>query len=122
MTHHQKTMAATDIVSAYLETCAWAESGSSECSLGKYSPEFSSAAIAYALERCRSFLHDNPDVEGLDPGQVGHDLWLTSQGHGAGFWDRGLGERGRRLTARAHLEAADVYIGDDGLAHFMGEG
>lgn len=22
--------------------------------------------------------------------QIGHDLWLTRGGHGAGFWDRGL--------------------------------
>lgn len=30
--------------------------------------------------------------------QVGHDLYLTAVGHGAGFWDRGLGELGERLT------------------------
>jgi hypothetical protein len=34
----------------------------------------------------------------------GHDLLLTRSGHGAGFWDRGLGELGDRLT-----EAAKVY-------------
>ena len=37
-------------------------------------------------------------LEDLDPGQVGHDFTLTRNGHGAGFWDRGLGERGDRLT------------------------
>jgi hypothetical protein len=34
----------------------------------------------------------------------GHDLLLTRNGHGAGFWDRGLGELGDRLS-----EAARVY-------------
>ena len=29
--------------------------------------------------------------------QIGHDLWLTRQGHGAGFWDRGL-PNGDKLT------------------------
>ena len=29
---------------------------------------------------------------------VGHDCWLTSEGHGVGFWDRGLGELVDRLT------------------------
>ena len=29
---------------------------------------------------------------------IGHDFWLTSQGHGAGFWDRGLGDLGDKLT------------------------
>lgn len=24
----------------------------------------------------------------IDYGQVGHDFWLTRNGHGAGFWDR----------------------------------
>jgi len=34
----------------------------------------------------------------------GHDLLLTRSGHGAGFWDRGLGELGDRLS-----EAASAY-------------
>lgn len=33
--------------------------------------------------------------------QLGHDFWLTRNGHGAGFWDRGLGELGDRLTELA---------------------
>lgn len=55
------------------------------------------------------------DVTGLGAGQVGHDFVLTRNGEGAGFWDRGLGEQGDRLTeacrpyGRFHL-----YIGDDG--------
>lgn len=49
------------------------------------------------------------DLRGMDPGQAGHDFLLTRDGHGAGFWDRGLGERGDRLSA-----AARVY-GDSGL-------
>lgn len=32
---------------------------------------------------------------------AGHDFWLTRNGHGAGFWDRGLGALGDRLTAAA---------------------
>jgi hypothetical protein len=116
-------MIPADILPSYLEACAWAESGDPECSLGKSAPDFHPDAVAYALARCESFLHDNPDVEGLDPGDVGHDLWLTSHGHGAGFWDRGYEyARGQRLTKRAELEQTDVYIGGDGLAHFMGEG
>lgn len=38
----------------------------------------------------------------VDPGQAGHDLILTANGHGAGFWDRGLGRAGERLTTAAH--------------------
>ncbi len=50
--------------------------------------------------------------------QAGHDFWLTRNGHGAGFWDRGLGKLGDRLTAAAKVygEAA-LYVGDDGTLH-----
>ena len=33
--------------------------------------------------------------------QVGHDFWLTREGHGAGFWDRGNGPQGDRLAELA---------------------
>ncbi|UZJ23692.1 hypothetical protein RHODO2019_10780 [Rhodococcus antarcticus] len=33
--------------------------------------------------------------------QMGHDFYLTRCGHGAGFWDRGLGELGDRLSEAA---------------------
>lgn len=52
-------------------------------------------------------------------GHVGHDFWLTRNGHGAGFWDGDLPEAlGRRLT-QASMDAGEVspYIGDDGRVH-----
>ena len=46
---------------------------------------------------------------------LGHDFWLTRNGHGAGFWDRGLGELGDRLTGLAKpYGTVDLYITDDG--------
>ena len=45
---------------------------------------------------------------------AGHDFWLTRNGHGAGFWDRGLGELGERLTAMAKPYGEScLYIADD---------
>jgi hypothetical protein len=32
--------------------------------------------------------HNGIDLSQFDPEQIGHDLWLTRNGHGAGFWDR----------------------------------
>ena len=56
--------------------------------------------------------------EWMDAGQAGHDFWLTRNGHGAGFWDRGLGDRGQRLTDEAHVYGeATAYVGDDGLIY-----
>ena len=37
-----------------------------------------------------------------DLSQHAHDLWLTRNHHGAGFWDRGYGESGEHLTQIAH--------------------
>lgn len=57
-------------------------------------------------------------LDELDPEQVGHDFWLTRNHHGAGFWDRGLGELGDLLTAKAHSYGeSDLYRGDDGLIY-----
>ena len=43
---------------------------------------------------------------------VGHDFALTRNHHGAGFWDRGLGDLGERLT-----EAAQSYGSCDLIAY-----
>lgn len=55
---------------------------------------------------------------GLDAEQVGHDFWLTRNGHGAGFWDRGLGELGDKLSTLARsFGEVWLYIGDDQHIH-----
>jgi hypothetical protein len=66
---------------------------------------WSKAADAEAWRICRQFCMENAaDLEeavkrGRPVDHLGHDLWLTGAGHGAGFWDRneledgGLGER-----------------------------
>jgi hypothetical protein len=52
---------------------------------------------------------------GLGEAQIGHDFWLTRNGHGAGFWDRGLGALGDQLTeACKAYSGVDLYVGDDG--------
>lgn len=62
------------------------------------------------------------DCDGLSASEcAGHDLWLTSNGHGTGFWDRGLGELGDALAdaARAFGER-HVYAHDDGRLSVAG--
>lgn len=49
-----------------------------------------------------------------DWGSAGHDFWLTRCGHGAGFWDRGMGEHGDELTEACEVYGnLDLYVGDD---------
>lgn len=65
------------------------------------------------------------DREGIDrswwdAAQMAHDFWLTRNGHGAGFWDRGQGETGDRLTALCKpFGEQHPYVGDDGLIYVM---
>ena len=50
--------------------------------------------------------------------QVGHDFWLTRNGHGAGFWDRGLGDIGERLSAAARAcGEVNLFVNDDGKVY-----
>lgn len=51
---------------------------------------------------CAAFLDtawaEYPECQTLEAEQMGHDFALTRNGHGTGFWDRGLGELGDALT------------------------
>lgn len=44
----------------------------------------------------------------------GHDFYLTREGHGAGFWDRGLGDLGDYLTRIADSYGSAAELTDDG--------
>lgn len=58
------------------------------------------------------------DLSNIEASQIGHDYWLTRNHHGAGFWDRGLGEVGEQLTKLAHADGECwLYVGDDGLLY-----
>jgi hypothetical protein len=57
-------------------------------------------------------------LSGLSDEQIGHDFWLTRNGHGAGFWDRGLGAVGEALSrACKPYGPVDLYAGDDGYIY-----
>lgn len=53
--------------------------------------------------------------------RAGHDYLLSRNGHGAGFFDRGLGEVGDKLQDAARdAGQTDAYVGDDGKIHVSG--
>lgn len=48
---------------------------------------------------------------------LGHDFWLSRNGHGRGFWDRGRAA-GETLHGLAkEFGTADLYVGDDSKIH-----
>lgn len=76
-----------------------------EGSVVSWSPE----SVARAEADCADFLCQCDESE-LDIGasdvsefeRAGHDLWLTRNRHGAGFWDGDWDDRGDELTSIAH--------------------
>jgi hypothetical protein len=80
-------------------------------------------------EDCADFLQSNitdlhhysalmNNGEWAGEARAGHDFWLTRNGHGAGFRDRGLGALGERLADAARVYGGvDLYAGDDGKVY-----
>ncbi len=81
------------------------------------------AAEAVAILDDRAEEHGTPPPPRLKDGeQIGHDFWLTRNGHGVGFWDRPqiYGEELAEILSDISREAGerDVYEGDDGKIYF----
>lgn len=64
------------------------------------------------ISDCTKFMTDNHKLlKGLSMSQSGHDFWLTRNHHGTGFWDRGLGEIGDKLTTESfNYSALNAFI------------
>lgn len=63
--------------------------------------EYTDLVEPLIAEAVTAFVADNYEIlirADVDPAQAGHDFILTANGHGAGFWDRGLGAAGKTLT------------------------
>lgn len=110
---------------AYIECALWSstdnadESGVEPLDLNYNATDIDPQTLKRMAEDCAAFQADNKtDLEDMTAERAGHDFWLTRNRHGAGFWDRGLGEVGRRLTDAAHVWGSfDLYVGDDGKVH-----
>jgi hypothetical protein len=102
---------------AYIETALWSSTDDDGKPLDSGDYELSEQAKKQLTEDAMDFYsHHGIDID--DPAQGGHDFWLTRNRHGAGFWDRGLGELGQELTKAAHAYGScDLYVGDDGLIY-----
>ena len=86
---------------AYLEAAEWAglSEDDGEALELAVMPRWTEASLKEAQATCQDFTEAAGNLlDGLSDTQGGLDLWLTSQGHGVGFWDRGLGEVGDKLT------------------------
>lgn len=109
-------MSLETFTAAYLECALWASTDYDGSPIyGDWAPD----ALKVAQADCKAFYEAaGGDFGGLSDEQAGHDFWLTRNGHGSGFWDRGIGKRGQELTELAQAwGSADLYIGDDGQVY-----
>jgi hypothetical protein len=114
-------MCLDDVLTAYVKCALWSSTDDDGEPLdGLYTvDDIAPEALADMRTDVADFVSSNAaDLDGIDDGQIGRDFWLTRCGHGAGFWDRGLGDVGDRLTASAKpYGESDLYIGDDGRVY-----
>ena len=57
------------------------------------------------------------DLVEYDETMAGRDYWFTRNGHGVGFWDRGLGDIGQALSDETEMPEMYMYRGDDELVY-----
>lgn len=83
---------------------------------------FSDALVKSSEQACTDFQEANAEDLAAYQEAIGYtggvDFWLTRNGHGAGFWDRGLNNLGDRLSAASKVYGGvDLYAGDDGMIY-----
>lgn len=120
------------MVRGYISALQWSTSDDDNASLEDM--DLSPEAQAEALALVTAFYDANAtdlgayaDLRGPEVGRMhgsrqqeaysfaGHDLWLTAAGHGVGFWDRGHGRLGERLTKAAKaFSGVEAYVSDAG--------
>ena len=88
MMHRPAPAHLAEMAAGYLNCAQWADAPEGSRA------RFTAQARADAANVCAVFCqYIGPELtaqalEHVTPAQLGHDLWLTRCGHGAGFWDR----------------------------------
>jgi len=114
------------ITQAYLKCALWSSTDDEGEPLDdRFSVwDIDEKSITRANEEVQDFLNllEDEKIDWADEWteeQFGHDFWLTKNGHGAGFWDRGY-DLGGILTSWAKTFGSSyMYVGDDGKIHIQ---
>ena len=114
--------------SAYLFALMWANISDDEGTpLDEYgTDDLDSGTVTVAEAECKRFQKENAEFleiaysenDEYDESQAGHDFALTRNCHGTGFWDRGLGDTGEKLTKAALSYKALNGFFQDGKVYF----
>lgn len=111
-----------EILKHYLIAGLWSstdtEESKNEFLDNEYSLEdISVQALKASIKDINTFMLKAKDIlqyTDISNEMLGHDILLTRNGHGAGFWDRDLGIAGDKLTLICEgLKEVTLYAGDD---------
>lgn len=98
---------------AYLITAVWADNVE-----GEPEPEKTEyATIKQAIADCKQFIELSSHLMlEHELFNIGHNFWLTRQGHGAGFWD-GDYSQGDEITeiVNKHFKELHLFVQDSEL-------
>jgi hypothetical protein len=115
----------------YIGTALWSSNDESDDSGGEPldrnydEDDITSETLASMIQDAQDFQRDNAEMllrayasgtyvggQRYDASNAGHDLWLTRNRHGAGFWDRGLPKAvGEALSTAAHnMGEINLYV------------
>lgn len=118
-----------DFTKAYIECALWSsiDNQGNALDAGHSVEDIVTETLSQMEADCKDFQQANTALineaktirSTYDTAKAGHDFWLTRNGHGAGFWDRGLEDVGDKLTEAAKVYGhQDLWIGEwDGLIH-----
>jgi len=111
-----------EFIKHYLETALWSscdyrEDQDTPLDDNYYIEDIDLDTLKAAIKDCLSFIAQAEKLELIcdeDYSTVGHDFWLTRNGHGAGFWDGDYPEHGDKLTELSEsFGGIDLHVTDD---------
>jgi hypothetical protein len=109
----------SDFVRGFLEALFWVETGRDDglpdgAGYADLHPDSLAAirADCDAWQAEHAALLEAAYATGYTETQAGIDYYLTRNGHGAGFWDRGLGDIGDRLSDACRYRETYAFFGD----------
>ena len=112
------------VLTSYIQCALWSSMDDSGEPLdGQYSEEdLSAETIEKMTADVERFVREAKDAiidSGISESDIGHDFWLTRNGHGAGFWDRGLDKEVSDQFCKIcdSFGSCELYLDDDNEIH-----
>lgn len=107
------------ILISYLETALWTEEEilKEELEDNSFSIyDFNEEDKDKAREQIEWFVNNaKSSLNGLSETAIGYDIWLSRNGHGSGFWDRGIPKHDSDFLMDLcyQLGTVYIYVGDE---------